>query len=180
MEKILFVVGIVSLIVGVFILLFLFNVLKPLLKTEEAKTEYYNWLNNNTKKGKIIAFLLTFSGIFSIVSNNPDNIVSPQTVKANPNHRIWTDTDKTSLTDECVKMYVSQEELADDEVNMAQNYCQCTTEKMTKKFTINELIAHDSLSQFEKMELYEPVVKNCLNDLEYELNERYNQGKMIK
>lgn len=178
MEKILFVVGIVSLIVGVFILLFLFNILKPLLKTEEAKTEYYTWLNKNTKKGRIMAFLLAFTGIFSIIRNNPDNVVSHETVTANPN-RSWTDTDKSSLTDECVKMYISQEELADDEVDLAQNYCQCTTEKMTKEFSINELISHDSLSQFEKMELYEPVVKNCLNDLEFELNERYNQGKVL-
>jgi hypothetical protein len=71
-------------------------------------------------------------------------------------------------------MYINQEKLSDNEVDMAHNYCQCTTEEMTKEFSINELISHDSLSQSQKLELYEPVVKNCLNDLEYELNERYN------
>lgn len=173
MEKLMFIVGIVSLIIGVFILLFIFNILKPLLKTEEDKTEYYTWLNKNGRKGKILALMLTFMGIFSIINNNPDNVVLSETVKAKPN-RSWTDNDKSSLTDECVKMYINQEKLSDNEVDMAHNYCQCTTEEMTKEFSINELISHDSLSQSQKLELYEPVVKNCLNDLEYELNERYN------
>jgi hypothetical protein len=44
---------------------------------------------------------------------------------------------------------------------------------MTEEFTINDLLAHDTLSRGEKIELYEPVVENCILDLEYQLDHRY-------
>ncbi len=173
MEKFLFISGVVSLIIGVTIFLFVFKVLKPLLKTQDSREQYDFWLLKHTKKAKGFAFLLSFFGIITVIQNNPDKSVSFAPVTKG---RAWTDTDKESLTTECVQLYVSQEQLSAGDEDLAQDYCQCTTEKMTEEFSINDLLSHDSLSQMEKVQLYEPVVKNCLNDLEYQLNERYRQG----
>lgn len=176
MEKVLFISGVVSLISGVFIFLFVFKVLKPLLKNEDAERKYHSWLFRNTSKAKGLAFLLTVFGIMVVIKNNPD--LSTENTTASSQSRTWTDNDKASLTNECVRMYVTQEQIPDSDVDIAENYCQCTTEKMTEEFSIGDLLSHDSLSQVEKIQLYEPVVKNCLNDLEFQLNERYSQGEM--
>lgn len=178
MDKVLFISGVISLISGVFIFLFVFKVLKPLLKTEDAENKYNSWLFKNTSKAKGLAFLLTVFGIMVVIKNNPDLTTENTPSNTSAQSRSWTDNDKASLTNECVKMYVSQEEIPDSDVDLAENYCQCTTEKMTEEFSIRDLLSHDSLSQMEKIQLYEPVVKNCLNDLEFQLNERYSQGEM--
>jgi len=171
MGNFIFITGAISLIAGTGLMLFAFKILKPYITTEKGKISYHLWLAKQGKRSKLLAFALIFFGIIGVIRNNPD---TKPTMKAFTINREWTNEDKEKLTNQCVQMYISQEQIAENDKDLAENYCSCTTEKMTENFSINDLLAHDTLSKTEKVELYEPIVQNCIYDLEYQLNRRYN------
>lgn len=170
MGNLMFLAGITALLIGIFIFLFVFRTIKPLIRTKRGKDTYENWLMRYGTMTKVMAAALSVFGITCIVQNNPDLQQSPEELSS---VQEWSNSDKERLTRDCIEMYTSNQEIPKQDVDLAENYCSCTTEKMTEQFTITDLIAHDTLNRTEKMDLYEPVVSSCIRDLEYNLRERY-------
>lgn len=158
-----FFIGVLTLVAGGALFILSFRIFMPILKTERAKERYNQWLENYGKTTKFLSVALILYGVIQVTANNPDYHVTD--VAANVAETEWTMEDKNQLTDHCVTMYL-HEGLPASEIDLAQHYCECTTDKMTEKFTIDDLMSHDTLSPDQKMELYEPVVESCLQNLE--------------
>lgn len=167
-----FFIGVLTLVAGGALFILSFKIFKPILKSERAKERYDQWLENYGKTTKFLSVALILYGVIQVSSNNPDDHI-PE-VAANMDEMEWTNEDKEKLTSHCVTMYL-HEGLPASEIDLAQHYCECTTDKMTQKFTMEDLMSHDTLNPNQKMDLYEPVVETCLQNLQ----ENYNMEGRI-
>jgi hypothetical protein len=170
MGNLIYIFGVIAMLAGIGLFLFAFRILKPMIKSEEGQTRYDEWVKKYGNTSKILSIALVFFGAVNVIHSGPAQQKQP----AMKTSAEWTAEDKAKLTNECFRMYMSQQEVPGTDADIAKTYCECTTEKMTSEFTLTDLLSHDSLNQTQKIQLYEPVVETCIKDLEFSLNERYH------
>jgi len=82
-------------------------------------------------------------------------------VKVIANRTVWEEGDREAMVNDCI------EDLAGRSVRFpkqSQEYCECTTDAMMKKFSKVQYLEADSKSDAEKKEEMLPVILDCYNN----------------